>query len=202
MPAPVPTDVRIFAAAAEFRSWLLEHHDSADELWVGYYKKGVPKTSMTYPEAVEEALCFGWIDGIGRRIDDELHANRFTPRRPTSAWSTVNIAKMAELKAAGRLHPAGIRAFEQRDRRKDAAYTQVPDTLPQEALDQIEADPDAWAYWQQQTPGYHRNAAQWVLSAKREETRARRLATLVEDSAAGRRIKPLSYGRTDGQRGR
>lgn len=111
------TDVRIFESAVDFRAWLEEHHDTAGELWVGYYKKGVPKTSITYPEAVEEALCFGWIDGQARRIDDEVSSIRFTPRRRMSNWSATNIAKVAELTAAGRMHPAGLRAFEERVRR-------------------------------------------------------------------------------------
>src|ERR687898_3490815 len=113
--APTKKDVRLFPTAAGFRAWLATNHETAPSLWVGYYKKGVPKTAMTYPQAVEEALCFGWIDGITYRIDDELTATRFTPRRPTSSWSAVNIARMAELTAAGRVHPAGLRAFEQRD---------------------------------------------------------------------------------------
>ena len=116
-------DVRIFPTAAGFRSWLESNHDEASELWVGYYKKGVRKTSMTYAESVEEALCFGWIDGLTRRIDDEVYTVRFTPRRKTSNWSAINIGKVAALTAAGRMHPAGLRIFEQRDRRKDASGT-------------------------------------------------------------------------------
>ena len=110
-------DVRIFSTAAAFRTWLEANHDTATELWVGYYKKGVPRTSMTYAESVQEALCFGWIDGLTRRIDDEVYTIRFTPRRKTSNWSAINIAKVADLTAAGRMHPAGLRAFEERDRR-------------------------------------------------------------------------------------
>ncbi|HEX2176864.1 MAG TPA: hypothetical protein VHG70_13230 [Nocardioidaceae bacterium] len=121
MPAPQPSDISVFTSSAEFRAWLAEHHDSAQEIWVGYYKKHVAKTSMTYPEAVEEALCFGWIDGTGHRVDDEVWANRFTPRRRTSGWSALNIARVAELTAAGRMHPAGLRVFEERDRRKDGS---------------------------------------------------------------------------------
>ena len=113
-------DVRVFASAADFRAWLEKHHDKAPEQWVGFYKTGVPKTSMKYPEAVEEALCCGWIDGLTKRIDDEVYTIRFTPRRKTSNWTAINIAKISELTAAGRMHPAGLRAFEERDRRKDA----------------------------------------------------------------------------------
>jgi uncharacterized protein YdeI (YjbR/CyaY-like superfamily) len=196
MGAPEPFDVKVFTDAAEFRAWLLANHHTARELWVGYYRKGVPKACMTYPEAVEEALCFGWIDGIGRRIDEEVHANRFTPRRSTSSWSAVNIAKVTELRAAGRMHPAGLRAFEERDRRRDASYSyeRAAATLPPEFEDRFRADIAAWAYWQAQGPGYRRTATHWVVSAKRAETRERRLAALIKDCALGRPIKPLSYG--------
>ena len=188
-----PVDVRIFPTAADFRRWLEEHHDTASELWIGYYKKGVPKTSMTYAEAVEEALCFGWIDGQARRIDDEVTSQRFTPRRRTSSWSAINIAKIGELTAAGRMHPAGVRAFEERDRRKDAIYSyeRAPQEFPPAWLERFEADTDAWAYWQSETPSYRRTVTHWVLSAKRPETQERRFAILIADSAAGRRIGPM-----------
>jgi uncharacterized protein YdeI (YjbR/CyaY-like superfamily) len=122
MPIQRPSldQVSVFASPPAFRDWLERHHDTAAELFVGFYKKGVPKSAMTYPEAVEEALCYGWIDGITFRIDDEVTATRFTPRRRTSSWSAINIAKIAELMAADRMHPAGKRTFEERDRRKDA----------------------------------------------------------------------------------
>ncbi len=115
-----PHDVRVFPTAADFRACLEENHATATEQWVGYYKKGVPKTSMTYAEAVDEALCFGWIDGQARRISDEIWSIRFSPRRKGSSWSSVNIAKVARLIEAGRMHPAGTRAYEARDPRKDA----------------------------------------------------------------------------------
>jgi uncharacterized protein YdeI (YjbR/CyaY-like superfamily) len=114
MKPPMLEEVQIFPSAADFRAWLESHHDTANELWVGYYKKGVPKTSITYPEAVEEALCFGWIDGLARRIDDEVSALRFTPRRKGSNWSETNVGKMQWLIASGRARPAGIAAFEAR----------------------------------------------------------------------------------------
>lgn len=193
--------VQVFPTAADFRSWLEVHHASADELWVGYYKKRAGKHAMTYPEAVDEALCFGWIDGIGYTVDDELHTNRFTPRRRGSSWSAVNIAKMAELEAAGRLHPAGRRAFEERDRRKDAgnANENAPQTLPRDLEARVRADAAAWEDWSQRPAGYRRTVIAWILAAKRPETRDRRVAQLVEASAAGRYIKPLSYGRDRGR---
>ena len=197
MRAPDRSDVRIFAAPAEFRAWLEANHDSASELWVGYYKKATGKTSMTYAEAVEEALCFGWIDGLTFRIDDEVHTNRFTPRRKGSNWSAINIAKMGELEAAGRLHPAGRRAFAERDRRKDAVYSyeRPPAELPADWVRRFQEDGAAWEHWQAETPSYRRQATYWVVSAKRPETRRRRFETLLADSAAGRRIAPMRVGR-------
>jgi uncharacterized protein YdeI (YjbR/CyaY-like superfamily) len=187
---------RVFAHADEFRAWLERHHDSAGELWVGYYKKGVPKTSITYKEAVDEALCFGWIDGIGRRIDDEVHANRFTPRTKRSMWSAVNVARMQELIASGRAHPAGIRAFEARtpERTGIYSYENRPADLPEAYRARLEANERAQAWWEAQTPGYRRAATWWVISAKQEATRQRRLEALIADSEAGRPIKPMTYG--------
>jgi uncharacterized protein YdeI (YjbR/CyaY-like superfamily) len=185
-------DVRLFLTADEFRRWLEEHHDTATEQWVGYYKKGVPKTSMTYPESVEEALCFGWIDGLTRRIDDEVYAIRFTPRRRTSNWSAINIAKVAELTAAGRMHPAGTRAFEERDRRKDRyGLDGLPQDLPQDMLERFEADAAAWSNWQSRPPGFRRQATSWIVSAKRPETRERRFGQLIEGMRTGELPAPF-----------
>ena len=193
MPITRPTraEVRVFNAAADFRAWLDANHDSADALFVGYYKKGVPKRAMTYPQAVEEALCYGWIDGITFRIDDELTATRFTPRRRGSSWSAVNISKMARLKAAGRLHPAGLRVFEERDRRKDASYSyeRPPLELEADMLARLKRDSSAWQHWQEEQRSYRRAASYWVMSAKKQETRERRFAELLEVSHAGRRPK-------------
>jgi uncharacterized protein YdeI (YjbR/CyaY-like superfamily) len=116
---PTREQVSVFRDQAAFRKWLEANHDSVPDLWVGYYRKGSGKTAMTYPQAVEEALCFGWIDGLTYRINAEVHANRFTPRRKGSNWSAPNIARAADLRKAGRMHPAGIRAFEERDTRTD-----------------------------------------------------------------------------------
>ncbi len=187
----------VFASSVEFRAWLEANHDSETELWIGYYRKSVQKTSMTYKEAVDEALCFGWIDGVGRRIDDEVHANRFTPRTKRSTWSAVNVARMAELTTEGRVHLAGMRAFEARtaDNTGIYSYENRPADLPEAYLAQLQANEAAWGWWQAQTPGYRRAATWWVVSAKQETTRDRRLATLIEDSAAGQMIKSMRYGR-------
>lgn len=184
-------DVRTFPNAQEFRAWLAEHHASADALFVGYYKKGVQKQAMTYAQAVEEALCFGWIDGITYRIDDELTATRFTPRRKRSNWSAVNIAKVADLKATGRMHDAGLRAFEARDRRKDASYSYERPALELEPamLARFTADAPAWTHWQAEQVSYRRTASYWVMSAKKPETRERRFGELLQASREGRRPK-------------
>jgi uncharacterized protein YdeI (YjbR/CyaY-like superfamily) len=196
---PALADVVIFRSAPDFRAWLERNHGSAQELFIGYYKKGVDKSAMTYQQAVEEALCYGWIDGITYRIDDEVTATRFTPRRPTSSWSAVNIAKIAELSKAGRMHPAGLRAFETRDQRRDAVYSYERPSLAMEAqmLGRFREDAQAWAYWQGEQPSYRRAATYWVMSAKLPETRERRFAELLEVSHAGRRPKAFIAERTD-----
>lgn len=193
-----PTDVRIFARSADFRRWLEKHHDSERELWIGLYKKGANKTAMTYVEAVDEALCFGWIDGQVRRVDDEVLAQRFSPRRPTSNWSAINIGKIARLTAEGRMHPAGIRAFEERDRRKDATYSYERELeLDAERMQRLQADAAAWAYWSGQPPGFRRGAINWVMSAKREETRERRFSELLAAAAAGTRPRQFLVTREE-----
>jgi uncharacterized protein YdeI (YjbR/CyaY-like superfamily) len=188
---PTAAEITIFLTPDAFRAWLDEHHASEQELYVGYYRKGVPKTAMTYAQSVDEALCYGWIDGITYRIDDEVTATRFTPRRRTSSWSAVNIAKMAELNTAGRLHPAGLRAFEERDRRKDASYSyeRPPLELEPAMLSRLRADAAALAHWEGESPSYRRAVQYWVASAKRPETRERRFAELLEVSRVGRRPK-------------
>jgi uncharacterized protein YdeI (YjbR/CyaY-like superfamily) len=189
-------EVSVFPTAAEFRAWLAANHDSTPELWVGYYKKGVGKASMTYPEAVDEALSFGWIDGITRRIDDAIYANRFTPRRPRSTWSATMVARFEALRRQGRVHPAGLRAFEARSASNTGIYSyeNAPRELPPDYEARLRANPGAWRYWQARPAGYRRTASFWVMSAKRAETRERRLVRLIEDCAQGRPIKPLSYG--------
>lgn len=199
MRLPTIEQVHVFDDGAAFRRWLEAHNADTSELWVGYYRKGVPKASITYPEAVEQALCFGWIDGIGYRINDEVYANRFTPRRRGSNWSAVNVAKVAALEKAGLMHPAGRRAFEARDPRRDAehSYETRPRDLPPEWAARVRANAAAWRYWQAQTPSYRRAASWWVLSAKQGATRERRLTSLIEDSSAERPIKPLAPRRGD-----
>ncbi|HEY7331932.1 MAG TPA: YdeI/OmpD-associated family protein [Candidatus Limnocylindria bacterium] len=200
MPITPPTrdDVRIFPARDDFRAWLEEHHATADALFIGYYKKRVQKVAMTYVEAVEEALCFGWIDGITFRIDDELTATRFTPRRARSGWSASNLERMARLTAEGRVHEAGLRAFEARDRRRDGVTLAQLGAggLPRDLESRLRADGAARAHWDAQAPSYRRNVAAWIADAKRPETRDRRFAELLAASRAGTRPRPFLVTRT------
>lgn len=190
----IPTLPIFFPTAVDFRKWLAEHGDSARELWVGFYKKGSGQPSITWPEAVDEALCVGWIDGVRKRIDDARYAIRFTPRKPRSIWSTVNVQRVAELTRQGRMQPAGLKAFEARSATRSGVYAfeQQAVALDPAAEQQFRANPVAWTFFQAQPAGYRRAAIWWVISAKKDETRSRRLATLIEDSAQGRTIAPLT----------
>ena len=183
----------VFETAADFRAWLQKHHATATEAWIGYYRKGVPKTSQTYAEAVDQALCFGWIDGVTYRVDDEVTTNRFTPRRKGSYWSAVNIGKVERLIEAGQMAEAGLRAFESREASAKARYSYEnrPVDLPKPMLARLHADEKARAYWEGQTPSYRRAVAFWVTSAKKEATRERRLDKLIADSAAGRPVSAM-----------
>jgi len=185
---------RFFATPAAFRRWLAEHHATARELWVGFHKKGSGKPSITWPESIDEALCVGWIDGVRKSIDADSYMIRFTPRRETSIWSEVNIKSMAELIREGRVLPAGLRAFEKRSEAKSAiyAYEQRGSAVLDEASEQrFRAHPAAWEYFQAQPPWYRRTASWWVISAKREETRHKRLGELIEASANAQPIRGL-----------
>jgi uncharacterized protein YdeI (YjbR/CyaY-like superfamily) len=179
-----------FGTSKDFRRWLERNHDKADELLVGFWKRDSGKPSITWPESVDEALCFGWIDGVRRRIDDQSYSIRFTPRRRGSIWSMVNIKRATELEKLGRMAPAGLRAFEARDEKKSAvyAYENRPRQLAPEYETLFRANAKAWQYWNAQPAGYRRIAIYFVMEAKREGTRARRLAQLIDDSAHGRRL--------------
>jgi uncharacterized protein YdeI (YjbR/CyaY-like superfamily) len=179
-----------FKTASEFRRWLEKHHASATELWMGFYRKASGKAAITYHEALDEALCFGWIDGVRRRLDDEAYVQRFTPRTARSYWSAVNIRRVEGLIAAGRMHPAGLAAFERRDAAKAERYSfERKNAAFDAALEKkFRANRKAWAFFESQPPGYRRVATHWVASAKKEETRQRRLETLIKESAAGRRL--------------
>jgi uncharacterized protein YdeI (YjbR/CyaY-like superfamily) len=184
-----------FATPEELAAWLEEHHETEDELWVGLYKKASGKPSVTWPEVVEQALRFGWIDGVRRGIDDESYANRITPRRAGSNWSAINVAKVEELKAGGLMKPAGLRAYEARRADRTGVYSferREAAQLPAEFEQRFRAERDAWTWWEERPPGYRRTATHWVVSAKRTETRERRLLQLIECSKLQRKVPPLA----------
>ncbi len=181
-----------YATPAEWRAWLEAHHGEAPEHWVGFHKRGSGRPSITWPEAVDEALCFGWIDGVRKGVDAERYTIRFTPRRRRSTWSNVNVARVAELEAAGAMRPAGLAAFEARAHVGVYGHAQrEPARLDPAREARLRAHDTAWAWFSAQPPGYRRTAIFWVMSAKREDTRDRRLAALIEDSAHERRVGPL-----------
>lgn len=188
MPEP-----RFFPTPADFHAWLEEHHATSDHLWVGYYKKATRKASVTWAETVDEALCFGWIDGIRKSRDAESYVVRFTPRTAKSVWSRRNIERVERLIAAGRMTPAGHAAYAFKDAHPESGYATADfdDTLPEQMIARFKASPDAWAFYQAQPRGYRRHTVHWVTSAKREATRQRRLTTLIDDSAQHLRIKQL-----------
>jgi uncharacterized protein YdeI (YjbR/CyaY-like superfamily) len=194
---PTPRDVRFFATPAELRDWFEANHATADELWLGGYRKASGVPSLTWSETVDEALCVGWIDSVRYRLDDATHAQRFTPRRKGSTWSAINVAKVASLTAEGRMRPAGLAAFEARTEERTAiyAYERAHAVFADDELEALRAHAAAWADWQARPPSYRRTVTHWVTSAKQPATRARRLSALIEDSAAGRMIGPMRVGR-------
>lgn len=183
----IPT---FFETPAAFRRWLEKHHATAKELWVGFYKVKSGKGGMVYRQALDEALCYGWIDGMVRRVDEDCYAQRFTPRRTDSTWSRINVRRVQELTAEGRMRPPGIEAFERRAEDRTGGYSsEQPDVRLSRAHERtFKASPEAWAFFRAQPPSYRRVATWWVMSAKREETRVRRLLQLISTSAAGRRM--------------
>ena len=186
------TDATFFKSAAAWRKWLEKNHDTADEKLVGFHKVSSGNTGITYKEALDEALCFGWIDAV-RRGGETTWTIRFTRRRPTSIWSQVNIKRLAELMEEGRMHPAGSAMFDARDptRQNRYSYENRNAAFSPEEEEAFRANKKAWENFSAMPPSYRRPATWWVVSAKREDTRARRLATLIADSLAGRRIKHL-----------
>jgi uncharacterized protein YdeI (YjbR/CyaY-like superfamily) len=184
-----------FANPDDFRAWLERHHASESELRVGFYKRGSGRAGITQKQAVDQALCFGWIDGRTNRIDDSAYMVRFTPRKPASIWSNVNVARVEELTRLGLMRPAGVAAFERRTAERSGVYSferSEAAALEPEQEARFRANASAWEWFESQAPWYRRAALHWVVSAKRPETRERRLATLIEDSAGGRRIKTLT----------
>ncbi len=184
-----------FPTPDAWRRWLVAHHGKTNELWVGFYKRGSGKPSITWPESVDEALCFGWIDGLRKNIDAESYMIRFTPRRPGSIWSAVNVRRVAALTKLGRMRAAGVRAFGKRTAKKTGIYSfeqRKPAKLPPAFARRFKDTPEAWKHFTDEAPWYQRTTTWWVVSAKREETRWKRLDTLIKASAAGRRIGPVA----------
>jgi uncharacterized protein YdeI (YjbR/CyaY-like superfamily) len=179
-----------FATLEDFRAWLAANHGTATELWVGFRKVGTGRPSITWPQSVDEALCVGWIDGIRKRIDHDGYTIRFTPRKPTSTWSALNLKRMAELIAEGRVLPTGLEAYERRPKdRSGYSYEDRKSAKLDKASERLfRANAAAWAHFRSVAPSYRRTAIWWVVTAKKAETRRRRLAALIEACAAGRRI--------------
>ena len=192
---------KFFPSPSAWHAWLEEHHEKHDELWVGFYKVGSGKVSINWPEAVDGALCFGWIDGVRKSLGESSYVIRFTPRRERSVWSAVNIRRVAELSALGLMRPKGVRAFEKRTGKRSEiyAYEQRKGAKITGAHEkQFRANKKAWKFFKAQPPWYQRTASWWVISAKKEETRLKRLSQLIEDSENQRTIRELR--RTTGKK--
>jgi uncharacterized protein YdeI (YjbR/CyaY-like superfamily) len=188
-----------FASSLEFRAWLRENHAAIQEVWVGFHKRGSGNPSVTWPESVDVALCYGWIDGIRKSLGRDSYVIRFTPRKQHSRWSAVNVKRARELLARGLMRPAGLKAFEQR---VESAYSYEQRHAAEfsgEDQKRFRANRKAWEFFQAQPPWYRRTATYWVISAKKRETRAKRLLTLIGDSAQRRTIQPLTGSRQNQQ---
>jgi uncharacterized protein YdeI (YjbR/CyaY-like superfamily) len=189
---PKPT---FFPTPADFRTWLEAHHDKSCELLVGFYKKDSGKTSITWPESVQVALCFGWIDGVRKSLDETSYTIRFTPRKPTSNWSAININLVRKLTKQGLMHPAGLKAFAARDEKKSAIYSyeqRKSARFTREQEKQFRANKVAWEFFRSQAPWYQRVTTYWVISAKREETKLKRLSVLIEYSQKQRTLPQVT----------
>ena len=188
---PKPTNVQFFKTPADLRRWFRVHHASAAELWVGFHRKDSGRTSITWPEAVDEALCVGWIDGVRYKLDDISFTNRFSPRRKGSTWSVVNIARVGALTEAKRMRPAGLAAFAARKTFRSGiyAYEQRPQTLPEPYAGLLRKQRRAWDFFQAQPPGYQKLMTWYIVSAKKDETRLQRFARLRDACARGERLR-------------
>lgn len=184
-----------FSSAKEFRKWLKANHTRRTELWVGFYKKATGIPSITWPESVEQALCYGWIDGIRKSIDDASYKIRFTPRKPDSHWSDVNIKLVKKLKKEGLMQPAGLKAFEARTEKKSrrASYEQARVNFNTEYEKKLKLNKKAWKYFSSQAPSYQKQTMWWIMSAKREDTRLKRLEILIQSSEEGQYVPPLRW---------
>ena len=179
-----------FARPKDFRAWLKVHHQTRAELWVGFYKKASGKSSITWPESVDEALCFGWIDGIRKSLDSLSYIIRFSPRQKRSVWSEINIKRVEVLLTEGRMEAAGLRAFQARRENRSGIYSYEHrlDQLPEPYHDTLKKAKAAWSFFQSQPPSYRKQVSWWVISAKKEETRQKRLQKAIETFARGKRL--------------
>jgi uncharacterized protein YdeI (YjbR/CyaY-like superfamily) len=195
--SPTPRDVQFFATPEELRDWFDANHETADELWLGSYKKATGKPSISWSQAVDEALCVGWIDSVRYSLEDGAHAQRFTPRRKGSNWSAINVAKIEVLTAEGRMRPAGLAAFAARSEAKTAIYSyeRAAASFSDDEEARFRADAAAWADWESRPPSYRKTVTYWVTSAKQDATRARRLEALIADSRAGQKVGPMRWSR-------
>jgi uncharacterized protein YdeI (YjbR/CyaY-like superfamily) len=191
----MPSKPKFFATLNDWRAWLEKNHATVAEFWVGFYKRDSGRPSITWPEAVDGALCFGWIDGVRKSIDALSYMIRFTPRRSRSVWSAINIRRVGDLKKLGLMHPAGLAAFEKRDGDRSAIYAyeqRKNPKLPRDLEKRFQEDAAAWDFFQSQAPWYRRTTTYWVVSAKKDETRLKRLATLIDCSRRKRTIPQLT----------
>lgn len=185
--------IKFFKSQAEWRGWLKKNHDKVDEIWIGFYKINSGKKGITYKEALDEALCFGWIDGVRYGVDELSYKNRFTPRRPKSNWSDVNIKRIKELIELGLVEPSGLKAFKEGGEYGTSRYSFEAKTreLAPDYVKKFMQNKTAWEFYNTQPPSYRKSANWWVMSAKQEETRLKRLAVLIQDSENKLRIKPM-----------
>ena len=191
----MPLKPQFFPSPSAWRAWLKEHHAGAQELWVGLYKRDSGRPSITWPEAVDGALCFGWIDGVRQSVDATSYKIRFTPRKPRSLWSAVNARRATELSALGLMHPAGLAAFQKREGKRSEIYSyeqRKAAKLPAAYEKEFRAQKTAWKFFQAQALWYRRTCSFWIISAKKEETRLKKLAALIEDSVHQRTIPALT----------
>ncbi|MDH3492300.1 MAG: YdeI/OmpD-associated family protein [Acidobacteriota bacterium] len=186
---------KFFSDQQQFREWLRKNHKIETELWVGYYKKGSGLPSMTWPESVDQALCYGWIDGLRKSIDEKSYKIRFTPRKPKSNWSPVNIKKVAELKRKRLMRKAGIAAYEKRGKTRPGFYSYEKASIEFDEIykSQLKKNKRAWDYFHTSPQGYRRQVVRWIMSAKRAETQQRRLELLIKHSAVGEKLPQYDW---------
>lgn len=189
------SEILFFPSPEDFRRWLTKYHDQSTEQWVGFYKKNSGRPSITWPESVDQALCYGWIDGLRKSIDEVSYKIRFTPRKPTSHWSAVNIKRVGELKKMGLMEKPGLEAFKKRkpENSAKASFEQKKVILDKQYEDILRQNVEAWSYWEAKAPSYRKQCSWWIMSAKKEETRISRLNVLIESCTKGEVIPQMRW---------